>query len=107
MPSDVDLTGGVVTIREKKRDKTKLTTRRVPLTPLLKAVLADWMTRRGKGKALFCKPDGHGITQRMAHRAAFLRCLRPSKWRVLKRLARFPPLVHLRPGQQGRGPAHH
>jgi integrase len=83
LPSDVDLAGGVVTIREKKRDKTKLTTRRVPLTPLLKEVLADWMTRRGKGKALFCKPDGHAITADGA-RAAFLRCLRPSKWRLLK-----------------------
>jgi integrase len=83
LPSDVDLPGGVVTIREKKRDRTKLTTRRVPLTPLLKEVLADWMTRRGNGKTLFCKPDGHAITADGA-RAAFLRCLRPSKWSVLK-----------------------
>jgi integrase len=83
LPSDVDLPGGVVTIREKKRDRTKLTTRRVPLTPLLKEVLADWMTKRGNGKTLFCKPDGHAITADGA-RAAFLRCLRPSKWSVLK-----------------------
>ena len=45
LPSDVDLAGSVVTIREKKRDKTKLTTRRVPLTPLLKAVLTDRLKR--------------------------------------------------------------
>jgi integrase len=83
LPPDVDLVGGVVTIREKKRDRTKLTTRRVPLTPLLKEVLADWMTRRGKGKTLFCKPDGGAVTADGA-RAAFLRCLWPSKWRVLR-----------------------
>lgn len=39
LSSDVDLSGGVVTIREKKRDRTRLTTRRVPLTPFLKDVL--------------------------------------------------------------------
>ncbi len=67
LPSDVDLAGGFVTIRENKRDKTKLTTRRVPLTPFLKEVLADWMKKRGKGKALFCKLDGRTITPREAH----------------------------------------
>ena len=53
--SDVDLANAVITIREKKRDKTKTTTRRVPLTPFLKDVLTDWMKQRGKGKTLFCK----------------------------------------------------
>jgi integrase len=83
LPSDVDLPGGVVTIREKKRDKTKLTTRRVPLTPFLKEVLADWMKKRGKGKTLFCKGDGKGIMPREAHNY-FQRGLRISKWAVLK-----------------------
>jgi integrase len=83
LPSDVDLAGGVVTIREKKRDKTKLTTRRVPLTPFLQEVLADWIKNRGKGKTLFCKMDGKGITPREAHNY-FQRGLRVSKWTVLK-----------------------
>jgi len=83
LPSDVDLAGGMVTIREKKRDKTKLTTRRVPLTPFLKEVLADWMKKRGKGKTLFCKDDGKAITPREAHNY-FQRGLRVSKWTVLK-----------------------
>ncbi len=83
LPSDVDLAGEVVTIREKKRDKTKLTTRRVPLTPFLKEVLADWMKKRGKGKTLFCKMDGKPITPREAHNY-FQRGLRVSKWSVLK-----------------------
>ncbi len=83
LPSDVDLAGGFVTIREKKRDKTKLTTRRVPLTSFLKEVLADWMRKRGKGKTLFCKMDGKPITPREAHNY-FQRGLRVSKWSVLK-----------------------
>lgn len=83
LPSDVDLEHGVVTIREKKRDKRKLTTRRVPLTPLLKEVLADWMKTRAKGGALFCKGDGKAITPREAHNY-FQRALRRSRWNVLK-----------------------
>ena len=83
LPSDVDLTAGVVTVREKKRDKRKLTTRRVPLTPFLKEVLADWLAKRAKGKTLFCKGDGKEITPREAHNY-FQRGLRLSKWGVLK-----------------------
>src|SRR5262249_13161029 len=83
LQSDVDLAGGVVTIREKKRDKAKLTTRRVPLTPFLRVLLADWMKRRGRGKTLFCKTDGKPITPREAHNY-FQRGLRLSKWAVLK-----------------------
>src|SRR5208283_1292930 len=83
LPSDVDLANGVITIREKKRDKGKTTTRRVPLTPFLKDVLADWMQRRGKGKTLFCKDDGKQTTPREAHNY-FQRGLRLSKWAVLK-----------------------
>ena len=59
--ANADLENAVVTIREKKRDRRKLTTRRVPLTPFLKEVLADWMGRRAHGKTLFCKGDGKAI----------------------------------------------
>ncbi|MDB5307132.1 MAG: site-specific tyrosine recombinase XerC [Gemmataceae bacterium] len=54
LPSDLDLAGGVVTIREKKRGKRKHTTRRVPLSPFLKGVLEDWVANRAAGKTLFC-----------------------------------------------------
>lgn len=86
--SDLDLASGVVTIREKKRDKTKTTTRRVPLTPFLTEVLADWMKRRGKGKTLFCKEDGKPITPREATNY-FDRALRTGKWKVLRGLHTF------------------
>jgi integrase len=83
LPSDVDLAAGVVTIREKKRDRTKYTTRRVPVTPLLKAVLADWLSSRAAGKTLFCRAGGQSIAPREAHNY-FQRALRVSKWSVLK-----------------------
>lgn len=41
--SDVDFVGETVLIREKKRAKEKRTTRRVPLSPFLAAVLRDWL----------------------------------------------------------------
>jgi integrase len=66
LPSDVDLVNDVVTIREKKRDKKKNTTRRVPITPFLKEVLADWMNKRARGRTFFCKDDGREITPREA-----------------------------------------
>ena len=37
------------------------TTRRVPLTPFLKAVLTDWVRGRPKGATLFCKSDGKPV----------------------------------------------
>jgi integrase len=84
IPSDVDLAGGEFTIREKKRDRSKLTTRRVPLSPLLREVLGDWLAQRcGQGRRLFCRPGGSDITPyRMM--IYFRRCLHPSKWRVLR-----------------------
>src|SRR5262249_12284504 len=83
LPADLDLVQGVVTIREKKRDRTKLTTRQVPLTPFLKEVLAAWVKVRARGKTLFCKGDGKAIMPREAHNY-FQRGLRVSKWSVLK-----------------------
>ena len=83
LPSDVDLENAVVTIREKKRDKKRLTTRRVPLTPFLTEVLSNWMKARANGGMLFCKGDGKAIMPREAHNY-FQRALRVSKWKVLK-----------------------
>ena len=40
---DFDLAGGAATVREKKRAKGKLTTRRVPLSPYLVKVLGAWL----------------------------------------------------------------
>lgn len=88
LPSDVDLANSVVTIREKKRDKTKTTTRRVPLTPFLKEILTAWMKQRAKGRTLFCKGDAKEITPREAMNY-FDRALRVSRWSVLRGLHVF------------------
>ena len=82
-PADVDLAGGVVTIREKKRDRRRLTTRRVPITPVLRAVLADWLGRRAGGRTLFCRTDGTEVGARDAHNL-FTRTVAGSKWGVVR-----------------------
>lgn len=81
--SDLDLANEIVTIREKKRDSRKHTTRRVPLSSLLKEVLTEWIKNRGDGATLFCKENGKEILPREAHNY-FQRALRLSKWSVLK-----------------------
>jgi integrase len=55
--SDVDFDAGSVVIREKKRVKGKRSTRRAPLTPLLKAALRAWLAVHPGGNTLFCHAD--------------------------------------------------
>lgn len=52
--ADVDFAAGTVTIHEKKRSREQRTTRRVPLTPLLRTVLEEWLAIHPGGPALFC-----------------------------------------------------
>ncbi len=52
--SDVDFAGNTVLIREKKRARGERTTRRVPLSSVLKKVLLDWLAIHPGGPALFC-----------------------------------------------------
>jgi integrase len=54
LTSDVDFEGGSVIIREKKRVKGKRSTRRAPLTPLLRDALSAWLTVHPGGPSLFC-----------------------------------------------------
>lgn len=51
--ADVDLAGGVLTVREKKRSHSERTTRRVPLSPTLAAILAAWIAAHPGGPWLF------------------------------------------------------
>jgi integrase len=54
--TDVDLAGGAVLIREKKRRRdVKESTRRVPLSPFLKDVLTEWLAAHPGGPFLFCQ----------------------------------------------------
>jgi integrase len=52
--ADVDFDGASVIIREKKRVKGKRSTRRAPLTPLLRDALTAWLAVHPGGNALFC-----------------------------------------------------
>jgi integrase len=52
--ADVDLAGGTVLIREKKRSRGQRTTRRVPLSTFLRQVLRAWLAVHPGGRALFC-----------------------------------------------------
>lgn len=52
--ADVDFASNTVLIREKKRRRGERTTRRVPMTPLLKTVLRIWLKEHPGGPYLFC-----------------------------------------------------
>jgi len=52
--ADVDFTANFVIVREKKRNRSQRTTRRVPLTPFLREVLTEWLAIHPGGSALFC-----------------------------------------------------
>lgn len=47
--SDVDFEAGVITLRERKRSRIKKTTRRVPMSARLSAVMREWLTEEHPG----------------------------------------------------------
>ena len=54
---DLDLNAGTVLVREKKRSREQRTTRRIPLSPLLKRVLTEWLKVHPGGQYLFCNGE--------------------------------------------------
>ena len=50
---DFDLVAGTMTIREKKRNRQRYTTRLVPLSDALSSVLAEWFVKHPGGKYAF------------------------------------------------------
>jgi integrase len=79
---DVDLAGRTLTIREKKRVKATRTTRRVPLSTPLAAMLKKWLPSRESKPFLFGPGDQPMTPQAAQH--AFARAFDGSKWAVLK-----------------------
>jgi site-specific recombinase XerD len=79
---DVDLAGSVITLREKKRAKGKVTTRRVPISGLLSEVLAEQLEKQEGKKYLFGNGDVE-ITDGQAVKA-FTKLVTGSKWEVLR-----------------------
>jgi integrase len=81
---DVDFDSGELTIREKKKDRSKKETyRHVPMRPELKAVLEEWLVVHPGGDILFCKKAGEPFTVQMANHY-FRWALDSSKWKPLR-----------------------
>ncbi len=94
LATDVDLAGGVVTIREKKRVKGKRSTRTAPVTPKLAEILRAWLAVRPDCPFLFCqaqrvtrsktKREGPtAVTKDEAH-DHFRRTVEGSKWEAMR-----------------------
>lgn len=79
---DVDLRANVLTIREKKRARGSRTTRRVPISAPLAAILKDWIGRRPGHAALFA--SGSEPLSVQAVQKALRRVLKDSKWSTVK-----------------------
>jgi integrase len=94
LSADVDLLGGVITIREKKRVKSARSTRTAPVTPKLASVLKDWLAAKPDSPFLFCQAQqvtrsktkrtgATPITKDEAH-DHFKRTVDGSKWSVMR-----------------------
>ena len=91
--SDIDFESEMITIRELKRVRGMQSTRRVPMSPTLKAVLSDWIDVHSGGQATFCMPEkvcfsrkarevGSPLTPDELH-DHFGRTLKGSRWEVV------------------------
>jgi integrase len=85
--SDVDLDSRVIVVREKKRVRGKLTTRRVPLARSLAVVLEGYLAAHPDGNLLFCQATGtpvpRSLSTKMVHRH-LRRALAKSRWSVIR-----------------------
>jgi integrase len=80
---DFDFDADCVTIREKKRDRSKeLTFRSVPMAPPLKAVLQEWFATHPGGQHTVCARTGKPVSVQMAAKG-FRTAVDDSKWKVL------------------------
>jgi integrase len=94
LTTDVDLAGGTVMLREKKRVKGRRSHRTAPITPKLAEALREWFAVRPESPFLFCqsqrvtrsktKREGPtAVTKDEAH-DHFKRTIADSKWQVLR-----------------------
>ena len=91
--ADIDFESGMITIRELKRVRGMQSTRRVPMSPFLKSVLASWIADHPGGQMTFSMPErlersrkereiGTPVTSSELHKH-FKQPLKRSKWEVL------------------------
>ncbi|CAN5469421.1 hypothetical protein BH10PLA2_BH10PLA2_16300 [soil metagenome] len=92
--TDIDLAGGTVTVREKKRVKGRRSNRTAPITPKLAEALREWLAVRPVSPFLFCQAQRvtrsktvregpTAVTEDEAH-DHFRRTMADSKWQVLR-----------------------
>jgi integrase len=81
---DFDFAGDMVTIREKKKDRSKdLTFRAVPMSPFLRDVMHDWLKRHPGGQLTISREANTPLTAQLAAHH-FRWTVDGSKWEVLK-----------------------
>jgi integrase len=81
---DFDFEGGMVRIREKKKDKTKaFTFRFVPLSASLGAVMKSWLADHPGGQFVICDEAQAPLTPQMASHH-FRWAVEGTKWDVLR-----------------------
>jgi integrase len=91
--ADIDFESDMITIRELKRVRGMQSTRRVPMSPFLKTVLASWIADHPGGQMTFSMPErlersrkereiGTPVTASELHKH-FKQPLKGTKWEVL------------------------
>lgn len=80
---DFDFEAGLVTIREKKKDRSKdLTFRAVPMTPLLRETMTAWFAAHPGGPLTICSKPDVAVTVQSAAKG-FRRVVQKSGWAIL------------------------
>ncbi len=91
--TDIDFHGGIITVREKKRNHDQVTTRRVPIHPKLAKILKAWLKIHPGGRELFVqsevirsktKREGPTPITRDEVHDHFKRAIAGSKWEVIR-----------------------
>jgi integrase len=81
---DFDFEAGTVTLREKKRDRSKeMTFRTVPMSPALHEIMAEWFREHPGGSITFCKQANQPLKVQKAAEV-FRTAVDGSKWKVLR-----------------------
>lgn len=81
-----DFQDGTVIIHEAKRVKGKRSTRRVPMSTLLRRVMKDWLQNHPGGQFTFCQERANGpepVTKDQVH-DHLKRSMAESKWEVVR-----------------------
>jgi integrase len=91
--TDIDMEAGAIVLREKKREQGRDSTRRVPLSPALAKILAEWLAvapessftiaKPALARSRTKKPAGERLTPREAH-DHLQRTLADTKWKCVR-----------------------